>query len=136
MQFIFLSFWIIARLSQSRFPISPSSLPSTCSRNTCTQRKNKAQRHTQADTLNCSCGKWRCADCPLRWTVILFVFTFHSLLLFSACAAFSRTASVRCAHIYFLSSLCCLLSSFHPSLISLPSSRTWWRQGSVSRQRT
>lgn len=89
------------------------------------------QTHTQTDKLKYRCAKWRCADCPLRLLHYPFVFTFNFLLSFSVflqrslCAS-ARTSSVRCVCVYFLSSLACLLSSLHPTLISLPSSRTWW----------
>lgn len=109
--FIFLFFSIIAGFSrsQSRFPISLSFLLSLCLSHaaqihTCTEAD--AHKHTQKQRhYNVAAANGGAQIAHLYCYIILFVFTFHSLLSFSAfllrclCAS-ARTASVRCVHLF------------------------------------
>lgn len=115
----FLSFFfnIIAGFSRSqrRFPISisfPLSLPSftRCSN---THKETDAYKHTQKwHTLKCGCGKWRCADCPLRQLHYPFcVYFSFSALIFSLSSALSLCL---CSH-----SLCQVCVRLFPILIVL-----------------
>lgn len=108
--------------------------------------QTEADIQKQTDALKLRCRKWRWRDCPLRLLHYPFLLCslfilFILVLVRPLCGFFSPNALLLPAffsgvYIYFLSSVSCLLSSFHPSLISLPSSRTRQRQRSVSRQRT
>lgn len=132
--------------SQSRFPIPLFLLLSSClsaqmhtRTNPCRNRqhtKTHRDRHTKMQLQQMEVCRLPTQTVALSFLCLLFILCSHFQPVLSLYSHCSFSLFQVCVHVYFLSSLSCLLSSFHPSLISLPSSRTRRRQRSVSRQRT
>lgn len=110
------------------------------------QTEADTQKQTDALKLRCRNGGEEIVHlgcCIILSFCVHFLFSLFWFLVLPLCGFFSPPNALLLpafffsgVYIYFLSSVSCLLSSFHPSLISLPSSRTRQRQRSVSRQRT
>lgn len=133
--------------SQSRFPISlffcAVTLSFTTNTHTHTHTYKKQtyknphrDRHTKMQLQQMEVCRLPTQTVALSFLCLLFILCSHFQPVLSLCSTGSLSLFQVCVRVYFLSSLSCLLSSFHPSLISLPSSRTRRRQRSVSRQRT
>lgn len=125
-------FCLIASFSRSS---RPAHLPlfSHCQSCRCSTNTHRTEAHTHIKKQTHQepfAANWGVQIAHLDCCIILSVFTFHFLLSFQLvyCALFVHLLlpPLSGVCVYFLSSLSCLLSSFHPSLISLPSSRTCW----------